>query len=832
MSHKWTFIIRQLGRSSKLAGVCVLCMALSLMTLTALSGFGASVNQALRDDARTLHAADIIIRSYDKITPGLKQAIDKQIALGAVQLTRYLAFYSVIRTMDDRHSLLAALKVVEPGYPFYGKVRLASKRDFHEVLAPGQAIAEQTLLDRLGLRVGDKIHVGYAVLKIADVVLSEPDRPLNVFALGPRLFVDASDLESLGLTQSGSRIRHVYLLKVLNPDRLDELAGQFKKAAQSDQESVDTYKTARSGVKRLLDNFIFFLRLVSIFVLVVAGIGIQGTLTAFLREKEATIAIMKTVGGTNRYIAWHFIRIALVLTLAGTALGLVAGYAVQRLLTLLLAAFLPPNLNMTISWGGVLEGVGVGLGVVALFTFLPLYRIRQMRPLLIFRRERLPSARRWSYYGFGLLLALVVCALMVWHMQDLRLGLYGTLVIGGLIAAATLFTQLLLMALKRWPINHLAMRQAVRGLFRKGQATCSVMVTLTVSLCVIYAISLIEKNLDADFIQSFPADAPNLFFIDIQTSQKAAVAKALDHQTTFYPIIRARVAAINGQPIQQQAERRKRRDNLGRVFNLTYRQNLLADEKIVQGGTLFDPQATETQVSVLDRVLEMHPMAVGDTITFKIQGVPLKARISSIRTRTKKGFSPFFYFVFQEKTLQQAPQSLFTALKVPAKEVGPLQSRITARFPNISVIDLSAALRIFTRLVQQLSNIIRLFTLLSVLAGLLILISAVFATRDQRILESVYFKILGARKVFIYKVFTLENILIGVLSGSLGLSMAQLCTYYTTRFIFHIDYHPFWGACLIMLAATLMLIAVTGLAASGAVLRKKPIVYLREQPDG
>jgi predicted lysophospholipase L1 biosynthesis ABC-type transport system permease subunit len=62
-------ILRQVRRSFRQSGLFVLCVALSLTTLTAFSGFSRSVGRALLDDARTLHAADIIIRSYDPIPP-------------------------------------------------------------------------------------------------------------------------------------------------------------------------------------------------------------------------------------------------------------------------------------------------------------------------------------------------------------------------------------------------------------------------------------------------------------------------------------------------------------------------------------------------------------------------------------------------------------------------------------------------------------------------------------------------------------------------------------------------------------------------------------------
>src|SRR5208337_4361010 len=128
-------------------------------------------------------------------------------------------------------------------------------------------------------------------------------------------------------------------------------------------------------------------------------------------------------------------------------------------------------------------------------------------------------------------------------------------------------------------------------------------------------------------------------------------------------------------------------DNLAREFNLTYREGLLEDERLVAGKSLFRSDWPEMQVSVLDTVLKMGTMKIGDTITFRVQGIPIEARISSVRTRTRTALQPFFYFVFPDRVFKDAPQTFFTAVRVDKTRIAPLQNRIVARFPNVSIID-------------------------------------------------------------------------------------------------------------------------------------------------
>ena len=339
----------------------------------------------------------------------------------------------MVRLPDREETLLANIKAVEPGYPFYGTVELASGRDFATVLAPGAVIAEQALLDRLGVVVGDRLDVGAATVTIDDVVLNEPDRPVNFFALGPRLFVAAADLPALDLVKPGSRVTFTTLLKVADEAQLDSLADQLRDVRDLGQESVETYRTAPSGVQRFFDNLLFFLSLVAIFTLLLAGIGIQSALTAFLRERYTAIAIVKTLGATRRFVTLHFYAVVAILGLIGAAIGLVMGVLLEMALPVLLRGLLPPDVELTLTLRALIEGMLLGGFVVVAFTFFPLYQLGQLRPNFIFRKEAIGIERRGPYIVALLLILGAFVAMVLWLLGDVRTSLYFVGAVLGLV---------------------------------------------------------------------------------------------------------------------------------------------------------------------------------------------------------------------------------------------------------------------------------------------------------------------------------------------------------------------------------------------------------------
>ncbi|MGB5987543.1 MAG: FtsX-like permease family protein, partial [Desulfobacterales bacterium] len=376
------FILSQIRRSGVQALIFVLCVQLSIVSLVAINGFAHNVRQSLLQDTRSLHAGDIIIRSNYPLSNALNQRIEKLTAQGRIQASRVLQFYSLARTLDQRASLLSGVKAVGPGYPFYGQVVLQSGKALSAVLTPGRIVVEQSLLERLGLAVGDSLRLGQGTLTIADVVLREPDRPVTVFSLGPRIFLALAELMALDLVQPGSRVRYKLLVRVNHVKDLDPLLAEIQAAASPD-ERVDSFETAPSRIKRFFDNLIFFLALMGIMTLLLAGIGIQSTLAALLKRKEQTIAIMKTVGATSRFIALHFMVLVLILGAAGTLLGLISGWGLQFLIPLLFRGILPEALPPVFTAAILAETLFLGLMVVVLFSFLPLNRLRDVKPIAI-----------------------------------------------------------------------------------------------------------------------------------------------------------------------------------------------------------------------------------------------------------------------------------------------------------------------------------------------------------------------------------------------------------------------------------------------------------------
>lgn len=826
------FMLREIVHSRSQVLIFIFCVMLSLISIVAINSFRRDVQQAILSDAKGLHGADIVIHSHHDFSSVL---LDEIVAVKEefdVSVIRTWEFYSVVRREDGADSLLCNIKAVEEGYPHYGSVDVASGRALSEVLRPGQVVVAESLLERLGLKLGDLVILGDAKLLVSDVIKLESMRPVDFVNFGPRILVTAEDLAQMGLIGKGSRVHFGALVKTADELQMEPVEKRLQKAGVIAQERITTYKNQSSRIKKFFDNLLFFLSLVSVFTLLLAGIGMQSSLGALLRRKQKSLAIMRSLGATGSFLLGHYLGIVLLITLVGCGLGILGGALFEKSFVLLFSGLLPDNIVLGISFWDVFESVVLGLLVVMFFTYLPLQEIREVRPAKIFRKDNMNRSRKSEAVVLLACGVILLSGLIIRQLEDIETGLYFVTGLVVLIFFLFLLATAVLAVLSKITISPLVYRQAIRSLMRPGNATRSIIVTLASAIAVLFSIYLVEMNLYGTYIASYPADAPNLFCLDIQKNQRQPFLDLVGEDTELFPVIRARLVTINAKKIERKEETIKRGDSLTREFNLTYREELLKDEVLESGASLFGDfknGSNPVPVSVLDSVAELGDMQLGDILGFNIQGVPLNAVVSSIRSRTKSMLYPFFYFVFRTQDLQAAPQTFFGALTVEKAGLAQLENRIVNTFPNISPINVSETAAELGLLMQKLSRIVNFFASFSILAGGLILVSSILATRIARVREAVYYKVLGGGRSFVLKVFFMENLTLAFLSSCCGIVVAQLSSWLVCRFIFNLSYNPGLFSTLLVIIFTAVLLTSLGLLSSISIVNRKPVQFLSDQ---
>ena len=135
------FIRRQFSGAGSQTGIFLFCVALSMLTLSSLRGFGRSVGETLKRDARSIHGADIIVHAHRDFSPSVLAAAAGVEDRGDARVQRTWEFYSMSTADGGDASLLVRVKAVGEDYPWYGGVTLRSGRPFAGAFPMGSPVS-------------------------------------------------------------------------------------------------------------------------------------------------------------------------------------------------------------------------------------------------------------------------------------------------------------------------------------------------------------------------------------------------------------------------------------------------------------------------------------------------------------------------------------------------------------------------------------------------------------------------------------------------------------------------------------------------------------------
>src|SRR6266540_2763641 len=832
-----SFVVTLAWRETRGAGrhfaYLIACVTLGVGALVAVGSFASSLERTVGRSARALMGGDVEIRSTQPLSPG-GEAVVAEMARGGVEVLPIQELVAMSAAREK--SQIVELKTVPPGYPFYGELVTEPGTPLNALVGKGRALVHPSLLQKLGASVGERLKIGEADFVISGVIRQEPDRAVGLFSLGPRVMIAAEDLPGTRLVRPGSRVRHRVLFRLPTGASAESFKDALAARLPDSTVRVTTYSQAQPGVRRFWNQLTIYLGLTGLVALMVGGIGVATSVRAFVRGKLDTIAVLKCLGAGWRQVLAAYLLQTVLLGLGGSLLGAAIGTAAQLALVPALSPLLPFPLEGSVSLRSVLAGLAMGTGLTLLFALWPLLDIRRVPPALILRRDveaRLPGRRPWIA---GLPIAAALAALVFWQAGSLKVG---AIFIGGLAGALVLLAagaRLVIEGARRLPrFRSLAWRQAVANLHRPGSHAGTVLMSLGLAVMLIVAVALLEQSLRAELADRGPGRAPAFFFIDIQPDQAQAFRRLVTDKTgrepTLTPVVRARLASINGAPVSRDA--RQRREEvwfLSREYVLTWAAQPPPENPVVAGRWWTPEEASrEPLISVEEEIAKNLGVGIGGTLGFDIQGVTVTARVVNFRRVDWQTFNTNFFVIFSQGALDGAPTTWLATARVPPADELAVQSAVTAAFPNVTAIPVREVLERIAGVLDQIALAIRLLAGVSIATGLIVTAGALGVSRHQRLYQSVILKALGATRGAVARVFAVEYALLGVAAGLCGSLLAAALAWGVGRWALDIR----WAGSPLTIAsgvagATLLALGV-GFLGTFRLLGKKPLAVLRSE---
>ncbi|MCD9538708.1 ABC transporter permease [Photobacterium carnosum] len=767
-----SFIVRWAWREIRQGQLWLVTLALSLIIacVFALSALVSRVEAIIVDQGRSALTADRVLVSSQPVD--LSQL--KALSTDAVKVAQQIRFGTM--AFSDNGMQLVSVKAVDSGFPLRGELNLQSADTalLEHHVKPQQLWLAERLFSLLNVKVGDVLMLGDAELTVSGRITQDPELSFNPFSQMPTVFINQQDIEAVGGVQPGSRISYRYYFSGSNKS-LADIRQQL--ILTPSQRWLTENDAGRSG--DFIERARQYLSLTLVLVVLMAAATLVLTCQHYAATRKTAVAMMKSLGATKGFLwRWLLTQIGLVFVVA-IIIGLTLGLGLEWLLRYPLQNLLPDQL----------PAMGIAPFVISLLLALlialpalgiPLSRLVQTSAINSVQVSTIaPTSSRLAW----LLLLLPVLAAIVWIGTNFLvwltlLGIVGLLlVLAGIgVAAIALLQRVKLGA---------AYSLALSRVNRSKTKTATQLVALTCSLMLLAVIGLLRNELLADWENTLPANAPNVFALNIAPEQQQSYLAALDKanltRSQGYPVTRGRLVAINdkrfyatsNETATDQAENnteisnelnRKADDDsvdpaLRRELNFTWAKTL-PSHNVVTKGQWGKAEGVSVESGIAKR-LNIH---LGDKLAFTVGGLEFNATVNSIRNVEWRNMKPNFYFIFTPDVLQSFPATGLVSFRVGKQQNGLLNT-LASQYPTVGVLDLRMMATRIQGLLAQVSWSLTVLAGLGVVSGLLLIMTLLRLSISERQTEIQLYRTLGASRKRIAATLWFEYGIIALLAG-------------------------------------------------------------------
>lgn len=801
-------------------------LAVAVAGVTTVSFFSDRVVRTLDREANQLLGADLIIIADH----GLPRIFSERAATQRLAQAGNIQFPSMV--VRGESTQLVNVKAVSDGYPLRGKIRIKrddakAEIDAPSIPTPGTMWVAPRLLDLLGVKVGDALELGAMRFTLDAIVSQESDNALDFMNVAPRVIINRRDLAATELLGVGSRVSYRLLLAGETDAIASYRAWATPKLAAG--ERIEGVRDARPEVRTMLERAGRFLSLCSLMATVLAAVAAALAARRFALRQLDQAAIMRCLGATQARLLGLYLVQQLLLGIAASLVGIAVAWIAQFALAHLLGSIAMISLDLP-GMVPALQGLIVGLILVFGFSIPMIVRLRGVSTLRVIRREfgAIEPVTTMAY-----LAGLVAFALILyWHAGDAKLASY---VLVGFLAGLAVFAGVgfglvaLIGQLRRGAQG--PWRYGLANIRRRAASSVIQIIALGLGIMALLVLTLVQGDLLDGWRKKLPADAPNRFVVGVQSNQMADVQRFAQARGlkdfALYPMVRGRLESINATVVRSAnfADVRTKR-LVDREFNLSYAKNRRPDNIIVAGRWWNDAFPRSPEFSVEEWIAKELSIKIGDVLSFNVAGTRVSARVSNIRKVDWDSFKVNFYVIASPGLLEAQPTSFVTSFYLEANQE-KLLNDLVRTFPNLSVIDVAAIMTRFRTMTEQVSKAVQFVFLFTLLAGLIVLYSAIGTTLDERIYESAIMRTIGASRKHLILTQLAEFSTLGLAAGLLGGIGACALAYGLSEYVLNLPYTFNPRIILLGVVAGTLGVAVAGMLGMRGVMDRPPLDVIR-----
>ncbi|MCF7479117.1 ABC transporter permease [Vibrio sp. J2-4] len=762
-------------------------LILVIASIFALSALAERMEQVIVKQGKDALTADAVFVSANPIPDTLLSSTEN---LERSTMTRFATM-----AFSDNGMQLISVRAVDDNYPLMGELVLDNNPSGR--VKENQLWLDERIMAQLDVKSGDSVTIGDADFTVSGAVLMEPGLSFNPFQQMPSAYIHQKDVEKTGAIQVGSRVQYRLFLQA--DDKT--LKGLQEDTVLSPSDRWRTQDTA-SRSNEVFERTTQYLSLTVAIVIIMAATTLVLTCQNYVNSRTQTIAMLKSLGASRRWIEkWLFIQVTILL-ISASVVGLLLGSGLEYLLRIPLKDLLPeplPSYGVTPYLVSFISAVLITVPALG----IPLLGLIKTPALEVLQQGK--AQRSWK--RMLLVLVPVVPLLLLYADNTLVwIVLIGIAVLFVVLAAVSVALTKLFARISTQPAMKLALSRINRTPVTSGLQFGA----LALSLMLLSIIWLVRSDILADWERTLPADAPNVFALNIGDYELDSYLETLDKngvtRSQAYPIIRGRLTEINGQNVKEIEYEGEGSDAIRRELNLTWGDSLPEYNDVLAG-----EWTNKGSVSVEADVANDLGIELGDKLRFVINSQNYDAVVDTIRYVEWRDMKPNFYFIFSSDVMANLPGSYLISYRIDEGNEALLTS-MSRSHPTVSVLDIRTMGEKIQDLIQQIVSAITILALLGVVAGLLLIFTLLRLSLSQRQQEIRLYRTLGSSKKRINTTLWAEYGIMALIASGVAVFAAEVCVaaVMTYGFDLNAQIHPeLWIALPLATFVTLALVVMS-----------------------
>lgn len=743
-------------------------IALAVLTVLTLSMVTERIAQSIAQKSSAFIAADRVLASNHAIdTAYITQAKQQNLK------TAQMVYFDTMLFANDEMQF-SSVKAASNSYPLKGQLKVKSGLNAETEVAPGAPTPGNVWLSEsvfysLSINVGDQVELGAALFNVEKVIVEEPDAPFNVFSSSRRVLINIADVPKTEVIQPGSRVFYRQLYAGDESD-INSFYDWLKPQLKENQNWYGV-KDRQSPISNSLNRAESFLLLAGLLGIILAAVAIAVSAKRYCERQYDPVAMMKTLGGSRDMIRKIYLMHLLLVCTMAVVVGLAIGYGLQEVATGYLAKSMGTELPMA-GFKPWLVAISTGVICAVMFSIKPLLDLFDIPPLRVLRRN-LGDRLAVSKIHLGLS-ALTVFLLMWLFSNNIKITLILFVSTLALILVLFLISKLIFgggrkLGLK--PGNSWSL--AIASIQKRANVNAVQLISFSLAIKLLLFLIVLKNDIISDWQSQLPSDAPNAFLVNITQNALDPVNEYLAQKgiqvSEFYPTIRGRVNAVNGEAVAREVSLQdnekkdeEARSGIGRELNLTWLDEVPSQNDIIDGQWFGDDAVAEA--SLEESMMQRLDVKLGDTLTFLIGAQSFDAKITSVRKVNWATLKPNFFIILSPDVLSDFPATYISSVRIEPEQKRDF-SQLLRSYPTITAIDVDNFVKQIQSTIEQVSLAIGFVLAIVVLCGALVLISQVQASLGERMQEIVILRTLGAKSRLIKNATLYEFLLLGGLAG-------------------------------------------------------------------